>query len=109
VERAARWLRHALAERRRAHPPCSRALLRTPTDCSPSVTMLVLQDDCGNVVFRHLQLVLRQCGCVALRRTAEIERTRVAVYGGPMAPDALNDWLDRLVRGEIPLAPLLES
>ena len=65
------------------------------------------QQDAGNVVFRQLQLVLRQCGCVALRRTSDIERTRVAVYNGPMSPDALGSWLDRLIGGELPLAHLL--
>ncbi|KAG8468252.1 hypothetical protein KFE25_013335 [Diacronema lutheri] len=70
-------------------------------------TLHVHEQDAGNVVFRQLQLVLRQCGCVALRRTSDIERTRVAVYNGPMSPDALGSWLDRLIGGELPLAHLL--
>lgn len=72
-------------------------------------TLHVDQDDGGNLLFRHIQRVLRQCGCIALRRTSDVERTRVAVYTGPMSPDMLSPWLDRLIGGEIPLAHLMGS
>mmetsp|Transcript_5681 Transcript_5681/g.13580 ORF Transcript_5681/g.13580 Transcript_5681/m.13580 type:complete len:259 (-) Transcript_5681:175-951(-) len=72
-------------------------------------TLDIHQDDGGSVVLRHIQLVLRQCGCVALRRSSDIERTRAAVYTGPMSPEALSSWLDRLIGGEIPLAYLVQS
>lgn len=67
------------------------------------------QPDGGNPIFHRVQAVLRRCGCIALRRASDIERTRGAYYTGPMSPDELGEWLERLVVGEITFFSLLDG
>jgi len=62
----------------------------------------------GNAVLEALHEALRGASCVAVRRTADAEQARAGVFHGSVTPAEVGAWLDRLVTGEVPLAPLLE-